>query len=209
MTGETVGTIALSPLRAAGTRKALKEVGSGEAGASPDRRRERERSSRTRQRALSAPAAPLHTPVPHNSFPLHQAAFAGDARRVLFVLRSNPPLLIERDVHDCIRLLLAHNASVKSRNLQGWSPLAEAISYGDRQIVASLVRKYKHQAKANGSKRRPSLLKALQELGNFYLEVQWDFKSWVPLVSRMLPSDTCKIYKHGHSIRYEGLWKQR
>uniref|UniRef100_UPI00358FFE98 ankyrin repeat domain-containing protein 13C-A-like isoform X2 n=1 Tax=Myxine glutinosa TaxID=7769 RepID=UPI00358FFE98 len=220
MTGETVTTIGLSPFRDAGTRKAVKEASSAvEAVASPERRRERGRSGRTRQRALSAPAAPLHTPggTPHNTFPLHQAALAGDARRVLLVLRSNPHLLVQRDVHgntalhiavmkgqkDCIRLLLAHNASVKSRNLQGWSPLAEAISYGDRQIVASLVRRYKHQAKDNASKRRPSLLKALQELGNFYLEVQWDFKSWVPLVSRMLPSDTCKIYKHGHNIRLD------
>jgi len=30
-------------------------------------------------------------------------------------------------------LLLAHGAPVKVKNLAGWSPLAEAISYGDRQ----------------------------------------------------------------------------
>lgn len=31
------------------------------------------------------------------------------------------------------KLLLAHNAPVKVKNIQGWSPLSEAISYGDRQ----------------------------------------------------------------------------
>ena len=31
-------------------------------------------------------------------------------------------------------LLLAHGAPVKVKNNFGWSPLAEAISYGDRQI---------------------------------------------------------------------------
>jgi len=34
---------------------------------------------------------------------------------------------------ECVQLLLAHGAPVKVKNLAGWSPLAEAISYGDRQ----------------------------------------------------------------------------
>ena len=43
------------------------------------------------------------------------------------------PLLLE-----CAHLLLAHNAPVKVKNAQGWSPLAEAISYGDRQMSKHL-----------------------------------------------------------------------
>lgn len=35
---------------------------------------------------------------------------------------------------ECVYLLLAHDAPVKVKNNLGWSPLAEAISYGDRQI---------------------------------------------------------------------------
>lgn len=35
---------------------------------------------------------------------------------------------------ECVYLLLAHGAPVKVKNNFGWSPLAEAISYGDRQI---------------------------------------------------------------------------
>ncbi|KAG9350884.1 hypothetical protein JZ751_024773 [Albula glossodonta] len=38
-------------------------------------------------------------------------------------------------------------------------------------------------------------------LGDFYLELHWDFQSWVPLLSRILPSDACKIYKQGINIR--------
>ena len=37
-------------------------------------------------------------------------------------------------ISDCVFLLLAHNAIVKVKNVQGWSPLAEAVSFGDRQI---------------------------------------------------------------------------
>ena len=40
---------------------------------------------------------------------------------------------------ECALLLLAHNAPVKVKNAQGWSPLAEAISYGDRQMSKSSV----------------------------------------------------------------------
>lgn len=39
---------------------------------------------------------------------------------------------------ECALLLLAHNAPVKVKNAQGWSPLAEAISYGDRQMSKDL-----------------------------------------------------------------------
>lgn len=41
-------------------------------------------------------------------------------------------------VTECAHLLLAHNAPVKVKNAQGWSPLAEAISYGDRQMSKKL-----------------------------------------------------------------------
>ena len=34
---------------------------------------------------------------------------------------------------ECVHLLLAHSAPVRVKNAQGWTPLAEAISYGDRQ----------------------------------------------------------------------------
>jgi ankyrin repeat protein len=34
---------------------------------------------------------------------------------------------------ECVHLLLNHGAPVKVKNNAGWSPLSEAISYGDRQ----------------------------------------------------------------------------
>lgn len=42
----------------------------------------------------------------------------------------------------CTHLLLAHGAPVKVKNLNGWSPLAEAISYGDRQTSECVKSKY-------------------------------------------------------------------
>ena len=104
---------------------------------------------------------------------------------------------------DCVQLLLAHGAPVKLKNTAGWSPLAEAISYGDRQTIASLLRRLKQQAKSEMNTRRPEMIKGLKNLGDFNLELKWDFSSWVPLVSRILPSDICKISKRGASVRLD------
>uniref|UniRef100_A0A8C1QU73 Ankyrin repeat domain 13C n=1 Tax=Cyprinus carpio TaxID=7962 RepID=A0A8C1QU73_CYPCA len=142
------------------------------------------------------------------AYPVHECVFRGDVRRLSSLIRTQN--IAQKDVHgtallssECAHLLLAHNAPVKVKNAQGWSPLAEAISYGDRQMITALLRKLKQQSRESVEDKRPRLLKALKELGDFYLELHWDFQSWVPLLSRILPSDTCKIYKQGINIRLD------
>lgn len=44
--------------------------------------------------------------------------------------------------------------------------------------VASLVRKLKAQRREHIEKRRPSLVEALKQMGDFYMELKWDFASW-------------------------------
>ena len=96
---------------------------------------------------------------------LHQAVFNNDLKTVSVLLRSARERNIDiggRDVpggntalhlavmlgrRECVQLLLAHGAPVKLKNTAGWSPLAEAISYGERQTIASLLRRLKQQAK--------------------------------------------------------------
>ncbi|KAK0141388.1 Ankyrin repeat domain-containing protein 13C-A [Merluccius polli] len=79
-------------------------------------------------------------------FPVHECVFRADVRRLSSLIRVHS--ISQKDVHgntplhlavmmghkECALLLLAHNAPVKIKNAQGWSPLAEAISYGDRQM---------------------------------------------------------------------------
>ncbi|KAI5642251.1 hypothetical protein NE865_05613 [Phthorimaea operculella] len=149
------------------------------------------------------------------SYPLHECVFGGDVRKLSALLRQHD--VTRKDKHgntplhlavmlgrkECVQLLLAHGAPVKVKNLGGWSPLAEAISYGDRQTISSLVRKLKQQAREQMETGRPDLIKALGQIQDFYMELKWDFHSWVPLVSRILPSDVCKIYKSGSGIRLD------
>ncbi|KAG7269318.1 hypothetical protein CRUP_031838 [Coryphaenoides rupestris] len=148
-------------------------------------------------------------------FPVHECVFGADVRRLSSLIRVHS--IAQKDVHgntplhlavmlghkECALLLLAHNAPVKIKNALGWSPLAEAISYGDRQMITAILRKLKQQSRESVEDKRPKLLNALRELGDFYLELHWDFQSWVPLLSRILPSDACKIYKQGNNIRLD------
>uniref|UniRef100_A0A2K5EXD2 Ankyrin repeat domain-containing protein n=1 Tax=Aotus nancymaae TaxID=37293 RepID=A0A2K5EXD2_AOTNA len=132
-------------------------------------------------------------------YPVHECVFKGDVRRLSSLIRThnigqkdnhgNTPLHLAAMLgnKECAHLLLVHNAPVKVKNAQGWSPLAEL----------------KQQSRESVEEKRPRLLKALKELGDFYLELHWDFQSWVPLLSRILPSDACKIYKQGINIRLD------
>uniref|UniRef100_A0A668AN58 Ankyrin repeat domain 13C n=1 Tax=Myripristis murdjan TaxID=586833 RepID=A0A668AN58_9TELE len=150
-------------------------------------------------------------------FPVHECVFKGDVRRLSSLIRTQN--IAQKDVHgeslthplslslsvclthsECAHLLLAHNAPVKVKNAQGWSPLAEAISYGDRQMITALLRKLKQQSRESVEDKRPKLLKALKEPVFSHHSL---FYVAVPLLSRILPSDACKIYKQGINIRLD------
>ena len=153
---------------------------------------------------------------------LHQAVFKNDLEGLSSLLRgikesTNDIDIGGKDLHgntalhlavmlgrqECVQLLLEHGAPVHLKNKGGWSSLAEAISYGERQTISSLLRSLKKQAKSDMEQRRQYLIEGLKNLDDFTLELKWDFSSWVPLVSKILPSDICKISKKGVSIRLD------
>lgn len=45
-------------------------------------------------------------------------------------------------------------------------------------LVVSLFRKSKQQLRDQMSSRRPFLVKALEKIQDFYMELKWDFQSW-------------------------------
>ncbi|OQR76185.1 ankyrin repeat containing protein-like [Tropilaelaps mercedesae] len=148
-------------------------------------------------------------------FELHRAVFAQDVQKASELVRTADLSLKDKygntalhlavmlGYREIVNLLLANGAPVQIRNAQGWTPLREAVSRGDRQLIGSLLRKLKQQSRDTMQGRGPDLLNMLSAIGDFYMELKWDFQSWIPLVSRILPSDICRIQKRGNSIRMD------
>lgn len=173
----------------------------------------------------TAPAPKTDAPAPAQlpddcvEYPMHRSVFENDIRTLQrrLLLSTAATEVASRDRHGntplhlavmlgrnvCVRLLLAHNAPVKVKNNEGWSPLAEAISYGHRQTITQLLRMLKLQSREHMESRRERLVQALRQMQDFYMEFKWDFQSWLPLVSRILPSDICRLYKCGASLRLD------
>ena len=120
-------------------------------------------------------------------------------------VHGNTPLLIACMLgrQKCVLHLLAAGANPEIKTRDKWSPIAEAISYGNRAIIAMLVRSSMKRADQLVEERSARMLKAFDELRDFTLEIHWDVHSWVPLVSRVLPSDTMRLWKRGKRIRMD------
>jgi ankyrin repeat protein len=147
---------------------------------------------------------------------LHRVVFHGDLASAKAALErgasvsvqdrfGNTPLHIavmlgHKELVEC---LLSRGAVVKDKNNCGWTPLDEAISYGDKNTIRLLLRNLREQTLQGLIQRRQKLISSLQNLDDFYAELKWEFHTWVPLLSRLLPSDVCRIYKSGSCIRLD------
>ncbi|CAG9798575.1 unnamed protein product [Chironomus riparius] len=150
-------------------------------------------------------------------FELHKSVFNNDLKKLTQILKNNKEIVDKKDKHgntalylatatgriECVCILLKHNATVNIKNCNGWTPLSEAISYGNRQMIEVILKKLKEQTRKSLSKRKESLKTALTQINDFYMELKWEFSSWVPLISKILPNDVCKIYKLGSKIRLD------
>uniref|UniRef100_A0A1I8HBV8 ANK_REP_REGION domain-containing protein n=2 Tax=Macrostomum lignano TaxID=282301 RepID=A0A1I8HBV8_9PLAT len=153
---------------------------------------------------------------------LHRLAFAGDVAALARAVRDlgseevarliniqdkhgNTALhiAIMRGHHACVTLLTGEGASVRIRNRECWSPICEAVSYGDRKTILHIIRLLHRELQELGESRRQDLIRLLKSLPDFYLEIKWDFQTWVPLLSRLLPSDVCRLYKKGARVRMD------
>ncbi|XP_006818094.1 LOW QUALITY PROTEIN: ankyrin repeat domain-containing protein 13D-like [Saccoglossus kowalevskii] len=101
------------------------------------------------------------------------------------------------------RVLLRHKAIVNVENKQGWTVLQEAISTGDPELVQIVLQHRDYQRASARVAGIPELLEKLRAAPDFYVEMKWEFTSWVPLVSRMCPSDVYRVYKSGASVRVD------
>ena len=150
---------------------------------------------------------------------MHKLVFSNNIAglsKLLNSVRNNEPIEHIKDHHgntalhlavmlghkECTQLLLKHGYFSNTKNVLGWTPLHEAISYGDRQIIMSLLRSFRKQREAE--KKKPDIKEVIKSLkGDFHMQLKWDFQSWIPFVSRILPSDVCHIYKKNNKFRLD------
>ncbi|XP_057381169.1 ankyrin repeat domain-containing protein 13D-like isoform X2 [Daphnia carinata] len=119
--------------------------------------------------------------------------------------RGRTPLMLAVTLEnlDCTILLLENGANVNVENKEGWTVVQEAVSTGNHQIISAVLQKRDLQRHTTRMLGVPALLQKLKEAPDFYMEMKWEFTSWVPLVSRMCPSDTYKVYKQGSNVRID------
>ncbi|XP_061762515.1 ankyrin repeat domain-containing protein 13A [Nerophis ophidion] len=150
-------------------------------------------------------------------FPLHSAVWENDYRRLErhIILpqidveavdpRGRTPLHLAVSLGhmESVRVLLRHGAQVTKENAKNWTVLQEAVSTGDPEMVQLVLQRRDYLKASTALEGVPELLSKIRESPDFYMEMKWEFTSWIPLLSRVCPSDVCRIWKSGASLRVD------
>ncbi|XP_022126775.2 ankyrin repeat domain-containing protein 13D [Pieris rapae] len=118
--------------------------------------------------------------------------------------RGRTPLLLAVTLghHECVRALLAAGANVCC-DRDGWTAVQEATARGHIGLLAAVLARRDHARHAARVAALPALLRRLSLAPDFYVEMKWEFTSWIPLVSRICPFDTYRVYKRGANVRVD------
>ncbi|BHF76528.1 Ankyrin repeat domain-containing protein 13C [Sparganum proliferum] len=127
----------------------------------------------------------------YGNTPLHLAVMLGRSGRNLLQLT----------LPGCIDHLLAHGARVDIRNGWGWTPIDEAICRKNSPVAYKLwhIMRTADQEKAE----RLFFEDFLTKVPDADIHLEWELHSWVPFVSRFLPSDKCRVRKKGNKVRVD------
>uniref|UniRef100_A0A671XDB0 Ankyrin repeat domain 13A n=1 Tax=Sparus aurata TaxID=8175 RepID=A0A671XDB0_SPAAU len=150
-------------------------------------------------------------------FPLHSAVWENDYRRLEEQItlpqneieavdpRGRTPLHLAVSLGhlESVRVLLRHGAEVTKENSHNWTVLQEAVSTGDPEMVQLVLQRRDYLKASTALGGVPELLAKIRESPDFYMEMKWEFTSWIPLLSRVCPSDVCRIWKSGASLRVD------
>lgn len=150
-------------------------------------------------------------------FPLHSAVWGNDYRTLEQRItlpqndieavdpRGRTPLHLAVSLGhlESVRVLLRHGAEVTKENSMNWTVLQEAVSTGDPEMVQLVLQRRDYLKASTALGGVPELLAKIRESPDFYMEMKWEFTSWIPLLSRVCPSDVCRIWKSGASLRVD------
>lgn len=161
---------------------------------------------------------------------LHAAAWLADRKRIGELLQAGAdinrvdskgttPLMLSihllpraQEYRGVVQLLLDSDADPRVRSSAGWSPLDEAVSAGDKNLVCMLFQAAQRSLTLRWHARLKSLAWSLGELPDFECCLRWEFESpVVPLLSKIAPSDVVRIRKRGTSMRIDSTlasWKR-
>ncbi|XP_010222160.1 PREDICTED: ankyrin repeat domain-containing protein 13D [Tinamus guttatus] len=117
-----------------------------------------------------------------DTFPLHRLVWHNRHQALDSALRSGR--------HD-----------VELTDPRGRTPLELAVSLGHLESVRVLLRHNANVGRENAN--GPSVTPFLLQASDFYVEMKWEFTSWVPLVSKVCPSDVYRVWKRGESLRVD------
>ncbi|XP_078106800.1 ankyrin repeat domain-containing protein 13A [Sander vitreus] len=150
-------------------------------------------------------------------FPLHSAVWENDYRTLEEQIKSTQNdieavdprgktplhLAVSLGHLESVRVLLRHGAEVTKENGMNWTVLQEAVSTGDPEMVQLVLQRRDYLKASTALGGVPELLAKIRESPDFYMEMKWEFTSWIPLLSRVCPSDVCRIWKSGASLRVD------
>lgn len=153
-----------------------------------------------------------------NEYPLHWCVFENDTLALKEILsktskneidkrdlRGKTPLelAVFLNKYECAKILVEHGADCGVITKAGWNLVQESVSSGNADMIKLIMSYRDYQRESGRSNGIPELLNKLKQAPDFYVEMKWEFTSWIPLISKACPSDVYKIYKSGSNVRID------
>jgi len=149
------------------------------------------------------------------TYPIHRCVYRNDQIALIELLKDEEikKQINEKDNHgntplnlalmlgrrNCIITLVNNGCDIISRNNYGWNPLEESIFLGDVDIIEKIsLLRIKEGIKVFG---KVTLKKWNEVLPNFYFKNKIKIRSPIPVLAKLLGSDTMELYKKGNCFR--------